>query len=269
MPSTERLEQLRRLSSDELVNAYIARGAPVPSWQATVDGYFLTSIPSASKLASLKYHPSLKRVLLGDCAAEGLIFAMGVQAQQLDFEKVSSLAISHLGSSEAAKEVLHMYGMSAEQTSEQLFKSVIRLLTDAEWSQPINCVAKSIPGKKFYYNISAQNPFPGPTQGTAHHGVDLLFTFLTYQEYLPESMKGLAVVVAGKWLDFVNGKEPWGAFEGGESGDGVMMGFGESGEFGERKEKEKSSYNGLRLCEGLQDRIGSLAAALRGEVIYE
>lgn len=61
----ERLKALRGVPADELVNSYVALGAPVVSWQATVDGVFLKQTPSVSNLPFQKYDPGLRRVLIG------------------------------------------------------------------------------------------------------------------------------------------------------------------------------------------------------------
>ena len=92
---------------------------------------------------------------------------------------------------------------------------------------------------------------------------------MTYQEHLGAGMRASAEELAGKWLSFVNGKEPWGVFEARTDGQGVVMAFGEEGKVGEMKEEGKESFDRLKLCEGLQDRIGGFAAALRGEVIED
>lgn len=164
----DQLRALRNVSADDLVLSYIALGSPVPAWQATVDGYFLKQNVEASTLSSQKYHSSLKRILMGDCASEGLIFAMPLQKQQWKYEGVQALAVEIMGE-ERASQVLQAYGISAVLSEEALFSALIKIISDAEWSQPIREVAKSFPnGDVFYYHMAEGNPFDGPNKGSFH-----------------------------------------------------------------------------------------------------
>ena len=165
----ERLQDLREVPADDLVNSYISLGTPVPSWQATVDGYFLKGIPTVSNLPLQKYPPSLKRVLIGDCAAEGLIFADRLNRMGWSFGKLELLFSKVLGE-KRGQEVLQAYGMSENSSTEDLFLSLINFLTDAEWSQPIQAVAKSFSnGDVFYYHMAEGNPFDGANKGKSNY----------------------------------------------------------------------------------------------------
>ena len=165
----EKLQALREVPADDLVNSYIALGTPVPSWQATVDGYFLKMIPTASNLPLQKYPPSLKRVLIGDCAAEGLIFADRLNRMEWSFGKLEPLFSKLLGG-ERGQEFLQAYGISENSSTEDLFLSLIKFLTDAEWSQPIQAVAKSFSnGDVFYYHMAEGNPFDGVNKGKSNY----------------------------------------------------------------------------------------------------
>jgi carboxylesterase type B len=161
----EKLQALRDIPAEDLAKAYIALGAPVQAWHATADGYFLKTPSKASALSSIKYPGSIKRILIGDCTAEGLIFAPGVKAMKLDFEKVHSLAVKELGEVKS-QEIMQAYGISKDQSPEQLYSSVIKIVTDVAWSQPIEAVARSFSnGDVFYYHMSEVNPFDGPNKG--------------------------------------------------------------------------------------------------------
>ena len=171
----EKLEALRKVSADEIVTSYIARGSPMAPWQSTIDDYFLKTPPSYTNLASQSYPKNIKRLLLGDCANEGLIFSPGFDAAKWDFERLKSLAISFLGA-EKAEQVFEQYGISAELSPQELRTNAIHIITEAEWSQPVNAVAKSFSdGPVFYYHITATNPFDGPNKGkysNRRYGVD-------------------------------------------------------------------------------------------------
>ncbi|KAH9204802.1 Alpha/Beta hydrolase protein [Leptodontidium sp. 2 PMI_412] len=265
----ERLKALRGVPADELVNSYVALGAPVVSWQATADGVFLKQTPSVSNLPFQKYDPSLRRVLIGDCAHEGTIFAHPLKAMQLDYPKLQQMASSSLGD-ETSKQLLQEYGISASSSPEDLFTRLTRLVTDAEWSQPIQNVARSFSEQDvFYYHIRDVNPFPGPNKGLSHHGVDLLYIFLTYQSYLPDNVAKLAEDFAKSWLVFANGGTPWKSYDKTQDGKSTIMYFGPSGANTEGAEESKMAYKGLQVCEKLLLMHPHFVTSLRGENIVE
>jgi len=105
-----------------------------------------------------------------------------------------------------------------------------------------------------------------PLTGQAHHTVDLLYVFLTYQAHLPDTLAMLAETIASQWLQFVNGGEPWKAYSQKADGSSTLMYFGPNGQNIEASEVSKPAYKNLVLCEELQDTIGSFAARLRGIV---
>lgn len=160
----ERLQALRDVTSEDFVNGYSALGPPIMPWQATIDGYFIKSATGVLEAASVKYHSSLKRLLIGDCQTEGTIFALPIQKQQWTFGRLDLLARKLLGN-EAAEEVYEVLKISQDSTPQQLNKALIRLASDADWSQPIESVTKTFPGDVFYYHISQGNPFEGPIKG--------------------------------------------------------------------------------------------------------
>ena len=107
------------------------------------------------------------------------------------------------------------------------------------------------------------------TIGLSHHGVDLLFIFLTYQQYLPKHLASLAEVFAGKWLEFANGGKPWKAYGQKADGTSTVMQFGPEGKHIEAVEASKPAYKNIRVCEKLLARSPYFVASLRGQNIVE
>lgn len=66
----EKVERLRVVPVEELLQAYSCTGSPLPNWQATVDGFLLEEQPKASILSQLDYGPHVKRIIIGDCQRE-------------------------------------------------------------------------------------------------------------------------------------------------------------------------------------------------------
>jgi hypothetical protein len=160
----DQVRRLRELPVEDLLKSYIAIGV-MSSWQATMDGYYLKTLPKFSQLPSQTYHSSLKRLLIGDCKAEGILWIDKLKQLAWSHEKLQALSSSILGAEQTA-ELLQAYRLSADAPPEQLIPGLIRLLTEAEWSQPIEAVARSFSnGEVFYYHFTEGNPFPGPKQG--------------------------------------------------------------------------------------------------------
>lgn len=263
----ERINKLRSVSVEDLIQSYIALGSPVPSFQATVDGYYLQNLPRCSQLPKQVYDSSLKRLLIGDCAEEGLIFAHAIQSMRWTAESLQNVATEILGDADAQK-LLDMYQIKPSQPNEELFSNIIRLATDIDWSQPIEAVAHSFSnGDVFYYHVAETNPFPGPNTGRAHHGVDLIFNFLTYEEHLSVEQQNLSRIMARHWISFICGEDPWTPYH---QKPGTVMQYGDGGKVTETRESDKLTWEGLRMVESLQDKVTDLTAAIKGfEVIYD
>lgn len=267
----EKLAALRALSGDEMCAAYNALGGPMGTWNACIDGYFLVD-PEALHIENLpkrKYDASIKRVLLGDTEDEGLIAAPILLARKNTYETVRELAIKHLGPVDGP-DVLEAYGISSTIAPGPLFQSLVKVISDATWSQPIEAFAKSFSsGDVFYYHVAEVNPFEGPAKGKSHHGVDLLFSFMNYQKHLSPELAKQAEVFSSHWIDFVVGKNPWKPYAQKPDGEVTMLGYGHEGQHGEFLETVKAGYTRLRLAEKLQPRIAAFAGGLRGEVLIE
>lgn len=161
----QRLKALRNVPAEDLVKGYASLGSPVKSWQAVADGYLLKEVPKFSKLPSLNYPGGIKRLLIGDCAAEGLIFILKLKQMQWTFDRVQALSVQILGE-ETSSRVLEAYDIRQGQSTEELMPGLVRLLTDAEWAQPMEAVARSFSnGDVFYYHVAEGNPFDGPQKG--------------------------------------------------------------------------------------------------------
>jgi hypothetical protein len=105
--------------------------------------------------------------------------------------------------------------------------------------------------------------------GKAHHTVDLLYTFLTYQAHLPENLATLAETIAGQWLTFANGGQPWKAYDQQIDGSSTLMYYGPNGKDTEVPERSKPAYGRIRFCEEFQNDIGLFAGRLRGVIAEE
>lgn len=86
--------------------------------------------------------------------------------------------------------------------------------------------------------------------------------FLTYQSHLPAPLKALGEVVAKHWITFASGGDPWTPYSHDPAGESKVMLYGQTAE--EIAEKQKKTYESVRVAESLQDGISTFAMAMRG-----
>ncbi|EXJ70043.1 uncharacterized protein A1O5_07116 [Cladophialophora psammophila CBS 110553] len=65
MPTLDRIRRLRDVPANELLDAYIATGSPLPNWQATVDGFLLDELPRPSRIGNQQYDAYVRRIIIG------------------------------------------------------------------------------------------------------------------------------------------------------------------------------------------------------------
>lgn len=105
--------------------------------------------------------------------------------------------------------------------------------------------------------------------GKAHHAVDLIYVFLTYQSHLSANLAALSETIVRRWLSFVNGDLPWSVYDQKPDGSSKIMVFGPNGGSVEKLESSKPAYQNILLCEELKDKIGRFAASLHGTPAVE
>ena len=66
----DRVQRLRVVPTNELLDAYIAIESPLPNWQATVDGFLLDELPRPSTIGNQQYDAYVRRIVIGDCEKE-------------------------------------------------------------------------------------------------------------------------------------------------------------------------------------------------------
>ena len=105
------------------------------------------------------------------------------------------------------------------ETTQHDYEKCIRMATNfindarfALWPQEIWNQINSAKGKAYLCHYDEVNPFgPWPTLGypVAHHAVDLLAAFGGYDDEVNAATREAGRLLRGKWIDFINGEEPW------------------------------------------------------------
>jgi carboxylesterase type B len=145
------------------------------------------------------------QVLMSAAAEEFRGFAMIAKWNYAIFH---SLFTSTYPSVAAAEEVLQAYGISPTLSDEELLEAFSQFISDATMMYKIynaNEFLKNHRGKRAllrgqdakrvgiqYYHFEFGNPFSGPMQGIAHHGVEMIYTFGNFHDALKEVDQGIS-----------------------------------------------------------------------------
>ncbi|KAK7699275.1 hypothetical protein SLS64_011733 [Diaporthe eres] len=145
------------------------------------------------------------QVLMSATAEEFRDFAL---MANWDYTKFHSLFTSSYTSEAAAEEVLQAYGISPTSSAEELFEAFSEFISDATMMHKIyraNGFFKAHRGKQAllrgqdpkrvglqYHHFEIGNPFSGPMQGIAHHGVDMVYAFGTFHDALKKADQGIS-----------------------------------------------------------------------------
>ncbi|SCO92625.1 uncharacterized protein FRV6_16753 [Fusarium oxysporum] len=125
-----------------------------------------------------------------------------------DYTKFHYLFTSSYPSEAAAEEVLQAYGILPTSSDEELFEAFSQFISDATMMHKVyraNEFFKAHRGKQallrgqdpkrvgvHYYHFEFGNPFSGPMQGIAHHGVDMVYAFGTFHDALKKADQGIS-----------------------------------------------------------------------------
>jgi carboxylesterase type B len=129
------------------------------------------------------------------------------QMANWDYPKFHSLVASSYPSEAAAEEVLEAYGILPTSSDKELSEAFSEFISDATMLHKLYRASrffKAHRGKQAllhgnnpkrvgvqYYHFEFGNPFLGPMQGIAHHGVELVYLFGTFHDALEKADRGI------------------------------------------------------------------------------
>lgn len=144
------------------------------------------------------------QIMVGATADE---FSGFVRMANWDYSKFYSLFTSSYPSEAAAKKVLQAYNILPTASNEELFEALAQFISDATMVYKVHRAGeffKSYRGNQAtlrgqdpkrvgvqFYHIEFGNPFLGHSQGIAHHGVELIYAFGTFQDALEKADRGV------------------------------------------------------------------------------
>lgn len=129
------------------------------------------------------------------------------QIANWDYSKFHTLFAPSYPSEAAAEEVLEAYGILPTSSDKELFEAFSQFISDATMVHKIYRASEFfkvhrgqqalVHGKDpkhlgvQYCHFEFGNPFSGPSQGIAHHGVDLVYAFGNFQHSLEKADRGI------------------------------------------------------------------------------
>lgn len=130
-----------------------------------------------------------------------------VQMANWNYAKFHSLFTSSYPSEAAAEDILQAYGIRPASLDKELFEAFSQFISDVTMIHKVHRATeffKAYRGKQALfrgknpkrvgvqsYHFEFGNPFPGPMQGIAHHGVELIYTFDAFHNALEKADRGI------------------------------------------------------------------------------
>lgn len=130
-----------------------------------------------------------------------------VQIANWNYAKFRSLFTSSYPSEAAAEDILQAYGIRPASSDKELFEAFSQFISDVTMIHKVHRATeffKAYRGKQGLlrgkdpkrvdvqsYHFEFDNPFPGPMEGVAHHGVELIYAFDTFHDALEKADRGI------------------------------------------------------------------------------
>lgn len=145
------------------------------------------------------------QIMIGTTADE---FSSFVRLANWDYAKFHYLFTSSYTSEAAAENVLQAYNILPTSSQTELFEAFAQFISDATIVHKVHRTGEFFKthrrkqaflsgqgtnrvGVQCYY-IEFGNPFPGPSQGIAHHGVELVYAFGNFHDALEKADSGIS-----------------------------------------------------------------------------
>jgi carboxylesterase type B len=193
----ERLEKARALTPHELIQGF----TPAPLGPMA-DGLLL---PRSWPYSEAQKPTRCKEIIIGDTKIEAII--MDGLIKSIPQAKLSELVRSSMKDGEG---FLRAFGFAPDMEPEAYRDSMRCFLSVGMFQYPNIIVAKSFPGKVYFYHFDEPSPYPGPTFGLPYHGQCALFVYQNGNADYPVSARTTAENMGKIWTAFASGNAtPW------------------------------------------------------------
>lgn len=242
------LEQLRKVPEDKVTAATIPiEGGHYFTFQNPCDDGVFSALPLTMK--SLGVYPDwLKAIMVGEVRDEGALWRW--QLAEDTYEHFVERFSKYMPK-EKAEKVLALYGLTAEAPREEACPRFEQLVADAAFKAHNWLAAhKSNLERTYGYHVDEASIMDNPLKGLAYHAIDLLYLFLTRAHDMPEHQLRITYKLAGDFIDFAYGREPWERF--GEKQRWMVYGDGE-GIAAMKTEEEDEKVRGYSRMKQIED----------------
>lgn len=155
----------------------------------------------------------LKGLLIGDVADEWALFAQALKNTKWTASKIRACFETKKNGPEAGQRLAKAYGLDLlDEDSATARLQALYFIGDARFSAWCSKIAKEVNtngGKAYQFYYDQVNPFPPKEHRVAQHGIDLFGLFGGYDEVVDDETRRVGRMMRTKWIDFINGEEPW------------------------------------------------------------
>ncbi|KAK6379867.1 hypothetical protein LTS17_005941 [Exophiala oligosperma] len=151
----------------------------------------------------------VKSVMFGDVGDEAVIF-------RLNDTYTYSMITEHMAkflSQDHIKTILDLYGVTPELPPNELRDRFELMASDTVFRAEnyVKAHRSNVP-QTFGYHFDQPSTLDNPLKGTAYHAIDLLYLFRNLFDRMDDRQKALSDTLAGHFIDFSYGKDPWERF---------------------------------------------------------
>ncbi|KAF2641577.1 para-nitrobenzyl esterase [Massarina eburnea CBS 473.64] len=197
----ERIERLTTITPEDLVAKTPMNASLIPY----LDGDIVPVMTSFKNLAAGGQ----------ELDNEGTIYHfMGLAERKSGLASAIYTSLTSNIGAEAAQDVLKAYNVLPTTSDNEAMKFILELGNDIAYYAPALRFAESFPGKTYCYHFDEPNPWDGPFKGCSTHLLDAAFLFQNFAEKMEERQREVGKEMAGAWIRFASGVEPWKSFEG-------------------------------------------------------
>lgn len=153
----------------------------------------------------------LKGLLVGDTAHEWVLWHAAFKS--ITAKKIRECFETKISPPEIGAKLAKAYGIDVlEEDHDTARREALHFLGDARfcaWPPLLtkNVNGSGVPAYQYYYD--EPNPFMEKHHAKAGHAVDLLGIFGGYDEDVNDETRRVGRMMRTKWIDFINGDEPW------------------------------------------------------------
>ncbi|RYC89435.1 hypothetical protein BFJ63_vAg7688 [Fusarium oxysporum f. sp. narcissi] len=204
--SPSALDQLRNVPEAVVAAATIpVEGLLNATGNPCDDGVFHKTKPTANGITS---PPAwLKSYMVGDTTDEAMIFTEDLAEETFGSWRTG---MNKFLSEKATDEILDLYGVTPDLSKEELLKALEDMTGDSVFKiHNWIAVHRSDIPQTFGYHFDQVCTHDSIYKGQAYHALDLLYVFLNFDERLTPGQQKLARTMAGSFIDYSYGKDPW------------------------------------------------------------